>query len=461
MFRRQEQTAAAISRLSAFAVGLEHAALPAAVSDRLPLLVSDLAGVTVAGMRTPELAALVEAWPLPAGAAPLPGTDVVTSPETSARLAAVAACSLELDEGNKYAAGHPAAHVFFAAVAAAQEAGRPVSGDRFLTAVAVGYEVAARFGRATTSGEGWHPHGHWGATGAACAAALLLDATPEQVAAAIDASTGLVHVTPWGTVLDGDFTRNLWIAGANIAGLHAARLALAGLVDNPGTTAHSLGGLVGQLDPESLVGDLGERWLAAEGYLKQHAACSYTHPAIDLVQALLAGGAWRADDVVAVRVRTHSLARPLLGRHPRNRLAAMFSLPFVVATAVVSGTVDPSTMEPGSAAFARAEAFSDRVEVVVDEALDAHLPHLRCTEVRVELADGSVVGLGAPNPLGDAHYFPLGPDEVRAKLERLLGVADAGAVLDAVAALPGAPDARPVLARLALARRATSQVSDR
>ena len=34
-----------------------------------------------------------------------------TTAETSAYLSAVGACALELDEGNKYAAGHAAAHV--------------------------------------------------------------------------------------------------------------------------------------------------------------------------------------------------------------------------------------------------------------------------------------------------------------------------------------------------------------
>lgn len=424
--------------------------LPAAVRERLPLVVTDLAGVTVAGMRTPELVALVAAWSCPPGDTPIPGTRVRSVPETAAHLAAVGACCLELDEGNKYAAGHPAAHVYFAAVAATQLADRPVSGEQFLTVFALGYEVAARFGRATTIDRAWHPHGNWGATGAACAAALVMGATPAEVAAAIDASTALMQVTPWATALAGDFTRNLWIAGANAAGLQAARLSLAGLVDNPGSTHDSLGGILGTLDPDSLVDDLGERWLVAEGYVKLHAACSYTHPAVDLVQALRASHAWQVDDVVSVRVRTHSLARPLLSRHPHNRLAAMFSLPFVVSTAVVNKTVDPQTMEPGSSAFVAAEEFSSRVQVEIDEQLDAFLPDVRCTEVRIELAGGDVLELAAPNPIGDAHYFPLDREAIRAKIAGLIGEPDTERIMAAVGELRAAPDAKLVLRDLAL-----------
>ena len=134
-----------------------------------------------------------------------------------------------------------------------------------------------------------------------------------------------------------------WVALAAVC-LAAARLALAGLVTNQGSAAHSLGTILGTLDVDSLAADLGERWLTAQGYLKQHSSCSYTHPAVDLVHALADGGGWqRVEDIAAVRVRTHSLAEPLFRRHPDSRLAAMFSLPFVVSTAVVSGRVAVST----------------------------------------------------------------------------------------------------------------------
>ena len=384
-------------------------------------MLTDLLGVTLAGMRTPELRRLVAAWDAPPGPFPVLGAPLCTTAETSAYLSAVAACALELDEGNKYAAGHPAAHVVFAAMAATLMSQEEIGGRRFLTAVASGYEVAARFGRATRRRPEWHTHGHWGATGAATAASLLMGGGPEQVAAAVDTATGLMHVTPWETVLSGSFTRNLWMAGANQTGLSAARLARAGLVENTGQAAHSLGAIVGTLDPDALVEELGGTWLAAEGYLKRHASCSYTHAAVDLVESLRAADARPAEDVASVRVVTTSLAQPLFGRHPRNRLAAMFSLPFVVANAVVNGRVDPGTMEPGSPEFAAAEAFSDRVSVEASADLDGWLPDRRCTEVVLEYRDGSTTGLAQPNPVGDALHFPLTDEDVHDKLVSLVG----------------------------------------
>lgn len=428
-------------------VARPYADLPAPVRRRLPVVLADLLGVAAAGLRTPELRRLVATWPTGPGGCPLPGTALRTTPETAALLAATAACSQELDEGNKHAAGHPAAHVVFAAVAAAQQSPDPVDGARFLAAVAGGYEVAARFGHAVRRAPAWHPHGHWGVTGAAYAAATLLGATRAQVEAAVDAATGLMTVAPWDTVLAGDPTRNLWMGQANLAGLSAAHLARAGLVTNRGGAAAALA-LVGELDPALLVAGLGERWLAAEGYVKQHAACSFTHAAIDLVLALRAADGWEPDEVASVRVGIHSLAAPLLTRSPTTRLAAMFSLPFAVATAAVSGAVTPATMEPGTPGFVAAARFGERVEVELLPALDALLPARRACEVTVTLVDGTVTALAQPDPIGDTAHFPLDDDDLAAKLDGLLGRGVGAGLLGAVRRLPGESDVVAALAAL-------------
>lgn len=448
-FLLPERCAAVIGDLAVWSAQAYDVALSRATRHRVQSVLTDLLGVTVAGMHTPEMTRLLQAWPRPVGRAPLLGTTETCDPETSAFLAAVAACMLELDEGNKHAAGHPAAHVVFAAIAATQLSPTPLPGPRLLAAVAVGYEVAARFGRATRAHPGWHPHGHWGATGAAAAAALVLGAGADRLAAAIDSSTGLMQVTPWGRVLSGDFTRNLWIAGAGAAGLRAARLAQADLVENAGNTQHALGGLVGELDLETLVDGLdAEPLLITQGYLKQHASCSYTHAAVDLVSSLRTAQPWRPDDVADVHVRIHSLAAPLLARHPRHRLAAMFSLPFVVANAVVNGRVDPATMQPGTPEFVAAEDFSQRVHVEIAAELDAYLPQRRVTEVRIELHDGSTLGLAQPNPIGDADHFPLDDADRRRKLHALIGAGPADSIERVIRELGDSPDAARTLEAL-------------
>lgn len=431
----------AVEQLAAFAAGLTYEALPAPVRERLRTLLTDLFGVTVAGHRTPEMQDLIRAWKPPPGRAPLIGTVVSAEPDTAALLNAAAACCLELDEGNKHARGHPAVHVVFAAMAAAQASEHLISGQCFLTAVAAGYEVSARFGAATVPGPQWHTHGHWGATGAACAAALIHGASAAEVAAAIDASTGLVHATPWSMVLDGNFTRNLWAGGANVAGLNAARLARAELVENRGAAAAALGGLVGTLDPSALTLELGRDWLLVQGYSKRHASCSYTHAAVDLIQELRRDHQVTDEQVAGLTVDIHSLARPLFGREARNRLSAMFSLPFVAATALVHGSVDPDTMNPEFPGFEASRQFAEQVTVRVDPELDRHLPGERWARVRIDLRDGTVLQGSQSNPVGDTDHLPLGHEQTVLKIRSLIGPTAAARVTDAVRRLELAEDA--------------------
>ncbi len=436
----------AVDALSESVTALRQHPLPESLDARAGLLLLDLFGVTAAGSRTPELRELTRHWAADKGeTAPL-GSDVHTSAETAAVLDSIASCCLELDEGNKYASGHPAAHVVPAAVAATRLTDAPVSGQTFVSAVVGGYEVAARFGYALSRDDRWHTHGHWGATGAAAATAFIWNADTDGIAAAIDASTALIHVAPWALVLDGSFARNLWISGAVRAGLDAARLSAAGLVRNTGAVEHTLGDIVGHLDLERLTEDLGERWLTLEGYTKRHASCSYTHTAVDTVQSLRSHATWTADDIEQVHVRTHSLAKPLFGRHPTTRLGAMFSLPFVVSAALIADSIDSDTLDPNGPTFVAAERFSDRVEVNVSAGLDALLPHRRAAEVSIEFQNGERISAATPNPIGDVDHFPLDYGAIHRKLVRLIGERDTTALADMVEQLPSCDDVAELLA---------------
>ena len=445
---RSTEHSSAVDRMATAVVTLRDASLPAPLDDRVRSILFDLLGVTLAGARSAEMGELRRHWAAEPGSTHPIGGNTGTTVETAAELDAIASCCLELDEGNKYAAGHPAAHVLPAAIAATRLAPNPIAGPAFLTAVVAGYEVAARFGWALTRHSAWHTHGHWGATGAATAAAIIGGAGVGEVAAAIDSSSALIQVAPWAVVLDGNFSRNLWIGGAARAGLNAARLARAGTVHNSGAIEHTLGAIVGTLNTARLTEDLGDRWLTLEGYAKQHASCSYTHAAVDAVQSLRSNAEWSVDDIEHVRVRTHSLAEPLFRRHPSSRLGAMFSLPFVVATAFVSDAIDVDSLDPTGTTFASAELFSTRVRVESSTELDALLPARRAAEVMIEFRDGTTVSATAPNPLGDIDHFPMDYAALRAKTVRLVGDADATILEGIVDAIAETNDVAAVLRSL-------------
>ncbi len=442
------ETPDALRLLGRFASELDWASVPAPVQERAHLVLEDLLAVTVAGGRTEEVRRLVDAWQPPEGPARLLGMGREGTADDAAWLNGTAACCLELDEGNKHAQGHPAAHVAFAALAAAQCSSRPVSGRELLTALVVGYEVASRAGRATQRRADLHTHGHWGALGAAAAAARVAGLDAARTAAAVDAAAGLVYATPWSVVRAGSFVRNLWVGGANVSGLVGARLAAAGLAGDGRTPQRTLGEVVGGWTPDPLVEGLGVRFDLEGGYFKRHASCSYTHPAADAVLALLDMETFRVQDVVDVEVRTHRLAAPLDGTTAGNRLQAMFSIPFVVAAALRDGVVSPASFAPDALADPALGELAARVRVEHDAGLDRRLPEERVSQVEVRLRDGRVLGWEQINPIGDADQRPFTRDDVRAKAARLLGHLDAGQVALVVDELDNAHDVRPLLSSL-------------
>src|SRR5436190_15750985 len=115
----QTEVREATGALGAWASKLRWADVDEAVQERLRLVLLDSLGVTLVGSGLPEQTALVEAWRPGAGPAPLVGSGRTTNVEAAAWLNATAMVRLELDEGNKYAAGHPAAHGLWAVLSLA------------------------------------------------------------------------------------------------------------------------------------------------------------------------------------------------------------------------------------------------------------------------------------------------------------------------------------------------------
>lgn len=444
----QRRAQSATSRLAEWAAGLRWDQVPAEVRRRLELVLLDSFGVMVLGARQPEQQALVDAWQPGPGPAPLVGAGRSTTVEAAAWLNASALVRLELDEGNKYAKGHPGAHGLPAVLALAAE--RRARGSDTVTALLVGYEVAARFGRATTLRPGAHPHGSWGVTGAAAGCARLIGLSAEQTAEAIDAGAGMPIAGHFASALDGNPVRDSWMSASNLSGLAAARMAQAGVARNTGTAATALGVLLGSFDPDPLTKELGARWDVRLGYFKRHAACSFTHPAADALLQLRRQLPADPDRIEEIVVETHSLGAALARTTWDSRLAALFSTPFVAAAAILHGSVGPEVSATAARDDPRVHALAGRVRVATAADLDARLPDERAARVTVRAA-GRELTCEVPNPVGDAAYHPLGEAEVVDLLSVLLGDADAVAtVREVTAALPEADDVAPVLSRLAL-----------
>jgi len=184
------------------------------------------------------------------------------------------------------------------------------------------------------------------------------------------------------------------------------------------------------------------------GYFKRHAACSYTHPVADVVLGMRAD--LRAADVESVVVEIHALGAGLAATTWTTRLSALFSIPFVVASALVHGEVGPRQSAPDALLDNTVRDLAQRVSVRGAADLTSRLPCERPVRVTVRMRDGRTYTGDAPNPIGDADHHPLAEADVVALLQGWLQDPDAVETVQRVAAgLPDAPHVAPLLRELA------------
>lgn len=409
----------------------------------------DSVGAILAGTTTDAVAHLLDDLAPPAGAATLIGRDRTAWPAYAAFVNGTAMVSLELDEGNQWSRGHPAAHVVPAALAAAEEA--HAGGAALLEAIAYGYEVAARFGRASSLRPDVHTHGTAGNAGAAAAVARLRALDADSTAAAMRLAVALSTPTAWDTALRGDLVRNLYMGRAGAVGVLAPALVGAGFGAGPDAERHVLGRILGSaFDPGALVEGLGGQWEIERNYFKFYAFCRYAHSPIQAAFDLTAAEAIAPEEVEAVEVRTFARASTLGRTDPDNMLAAKFSIPYAVGSVLVRGRADQSAFSAEAMADPRVRALARRVRLVDEPDHDSRYPDQMVATVTVRLADGRVVERTCSEAKGSPNR-PPSDEELAEKFRSLAAYALAGRAEEALALvrqLEAADDVAETMGRL-------------
>jgi 2-methylcitrate dehydratase PrpD len=394
--------------------------VPADVLGHASRVIADTLGVVFGGGKRPEIGALVrgddQLFPVPTdGAAQLlvPGMPG-TNPTFAAFVNATAGTFLELDEGYR-PTGHPSVHVLPAALAAAQTL--HASGRELIVAFLSGYEVTARLFEAYRLTYPLHPHGHFGAVGAAVAVARLRDVDAVEPAA-IAATLPLLPV--WQPCTEGATARNAYTGTAAAIGLTANRLAAAGFTGSREAQGAAFGGLVGQLvHPEALNTPVDpENLRITRNYMKLHSACALSHSALDAVLALDPLPA--AEEVESVEVETVSNNLKIAGQARPNDLSTRFSLPYAVAAAIVHGHTRPEAFVPEK----RVAELAKRVEVRAAQDLEDAWPDAAPAHVRIRTRKGTYAER-VDNARGH-HSNPASADQLRTKFELLVGGARPG-----------------------------------
>ncbi len=268
------------------------------------------------------------------------------------------------------------AHLSAAAAPAAlfSVAGRGGSAAEAVEAHAAGFETMAalsRHGHPAIYGRGLHPTAVCGGAGAAAAwvtgAAMPAGALPAALAIALTRSGGLL------ASFGGD-GKSLGVAGAVVAGRDAARLAAAGAAADLGTILTGICRTWGvePLDPAALLDPLADSRPAIEdNWIKAYPCCLQTHSAIE---AALTVDATRAR-AGRLRIRVHPISLQAASViRPATGMEAKFSIPYLVAWALLRGrpdvatfdSVDPEVLAASEALVLEADAALGQSEAVLD-----------------------------------------------------------------------------------------------
>ena len=409
-----------LDQVSEFVADTGFDNLPNAAIERARRVIVDTIAAIAAGSVEPEVVALTTRMATQEGPSSVIGTGRCTLPATAAFLNGTSGTFLELDEGNQFSRGHPGVHALPSALAVAED--QKASGQAFLTAIVLGYEVGARIGIAAKILPTMHPHGTWGTVGSAIAVAKLMGANASQVRELINIASTLGLATSRQTMLQGGTVRNTFAGFSGQIGIMAWDMLESGFTGEADGLATIWGKVIStEWLPEEMTNELGSRYEIARNYFKRHACCRYNHGTLDAMAMIdKQHGGLRAEEVDRVRVETYSLAAELSDRTPKNTLAGKFSVPFAVASTLINQSSGVESFTWEKIRDPAIQAFADKVEVLEDPVLTAMMPDFRPSRVTVRLHDGTELSAEAKTNRGDTED-PYDDDELDRKYAELSG----------------------------------------
>jgi 2-methylcitrate dehydratase PrpD len=319
--------------------------------------------------------------------------------------------ALDIHDGHSSVKGHAGAAVVPALFATANYSAG-ISGEEFLTALVIGYEIALRAGLALhDTACDYHTSGAWNALGVAALAARRLGLNSEQTRHAlgiaeyhgprsqmmrcIDHPTMLKDGSGWGAM----------------AGVSAAFLARDNFTGAPALTVES--DIINEIWQ-----NLGSTWQINRQYFKPHAVCRWAQPAIEAALALQQQHRIVPDNIKRIVVSTFHEAVRLNCRYPQTTEEAQYSLPFPLAAALVHGRLGVSEMTGSALKDPAVINLCKQLELVEDDTFNQYFPGKRLARVEIETEDGNFFESGEVEPIWEASNPPTDL-ELREKFRRL------------------------------------------
>jgi 2-methylcitrate dehydratase PrpD len=152
---------------------------------------------------------------------------------------------------------------------------------------------------------------------------------------------------------------------------------------------------------------------------KNHVGCGHAFPAIDAALALQRQHGFSHSDIEHVRLGVYQATLDIAPHvDPQEADQARFSLHYMVATALVHGSVRLAAFQPEHLGDPTTRALMTRISKALDAEVDAAFPGRRGARVEIRLKDGRAFSHLQPDRRGDPE-LPLSDDDLEGKLLEL------------------------------------------
>ncbi len=345
------------------------------------------------------------------------------STRTAALINGAAAHTVEVDDIFKFGIYHPGAPTISAALPVAQAAAS--TGEAFLRAVIVGYEISTRIGKAMGRAhyKYWHNTGTIGCFGAAAAAAELYGLDAKRFAHALATTATFAAALQQAFRMD-SMSKPMHAGHAAEAGILAAAGAREGVTGSLDVIEGEAGFGIAMSDGpdwDKAVATLGSEFHITQMTFKNHACCGHTFAAIDGAQEVQKKLGAKPSDIARIKVGSYRAAKEVSGyENPATPAEARFSLKYVVANALVHGSVRLAAFEPACMDDKVTRDLMKKIDVVIDPELDAAFPGQRAARVAIETTDGRKAEFLQPARKGDPE-LPLTDRDLEDKFLELAG----------------------------------------
>jgi len=407
-------------KLAKFISKLNINAIPKNVQNRARLVIADTLCAVIGGVYEGDVLSLAKFWSKKyTGSATILGTNYTASSKHAAFINGTAGCVLELDEGHKYAMGHPAIHILPSLLAEAEIENK--SGERLLAAFVAGYESCARIAKACVPLEdSYHPHGVWGAIGAAAALSNLREFDAQTTLEAIRIAANFAQHTCFEAATEGATERNAYVGMSNISGIIAADLALNGFkgLEN-GIMKHLDRTTSNGFNEDLAIDGIGKSWEIMKNYFKIHSSCRYIHPTLDALSFLQKKYCFDPEDIEKITVETFKEALKLSARRPKNLLQARFSIPFAIAIQIIHGHSGGEIFDGEALKNELVLNLAEKVQIMALKKSNTSNSIDRSSRVTIKLRNGRKITHEVKNAKGDPEN-PLKPVELKQKFIKIV-----------------------------------------